>query len=222
MVNQFFLPPTKQLILEVKYDNMHFINPEHVVQVFGIIGVLFIVYAETGLLVGFFLPGDSLLFAAGIFAAQGYLSICLLIIGGIIAAFLGDQTGYFIGRKFGPKIFAQKDSFFFKKRYVEMTQRFYEEYGKKTIVIARFVPIVRTFAPVFAGVVNMDRQIFTFFNILGGIFWVIVFSLLGYFLGNVIGHNTVILGYITGGIIFFSIAGGALQFLLPKQKTSKE
>ena len=151
-----------------------------------------IIFAETGLLVGFFLPGDSLLFVAGTLCAinlPGHntpiLNIFVLIPLLCVAAISGDATGYFIGRKVGPKLFNRPDSRFFKREYVEKTEAFYAKHGPKTIVLARFMPFVRTFAPTVAGVAQMEYSKFAFYNVVGGIGWICICTLLGYFLGTV-------------------------------------
>lgn len=147
--------------------------------------VLFlIVFVETGLMVGFFLPGDSLLVTAGLFAAKGDLNIFLLIALLTAAAILGDSTSYFIGRKAGHALFHKEDSRFFKKKYLLAAQAFYEMHGGKTILLARFVPIIRTFAPVVAGVAAMDYRRFLSYNVFGGFFWVTSMLLIGFFLGK--------------------------------------
>ena len=144
-----------------------------------------IVFAETGLLAGFFLPGDSLLVTAGLLASvDGELNILHLNLTLCAAAILGDSVGYWVGYHFGRKIFNREDSFFFHKDHLVRTEKFYEKYGAKTIVIARFIPIVRTFAPTVAGVGRMKYSKFFCYNILGGIGWVMSMTLLGYFLGN--------------------------------------
>ena len=150
-----------------------------------------VVFAETGLLVGFFLPGDSLLVTAGVFATpsnpfgQPLLNIVSLNVFVIIAAIVGDTVGYWIGAKSGPKLFAREDSFFFKKKHLIRTHEFYERHGGKTIIIARFMPIVRTFAPVVAGVAQMSYKRFVTYNIFGGIFWVTSMTMLGYGLATI-------------------------------------
>jgi len=144
-----------------------------------------IVFAETGLLVGFFLPGDSLLFIAGFMAGLGQLNIFLLIPMLCVAAIVGDTVGYFIGRKLGPSLFNKPDSRLFKRKHLDNAHAFYEKHGPKTIVLARFVPIVRTFAPTVAGAAGMEYKQFLTYNIAGGILWVVSMTLLGYFLGNI-------------------------------------
>ncbi len=151
----------------------------------GYVVLVAIVFAETGLLAGFFLPGDSLLVTAGLLAAvDGVLNIWILVILLCIAAIVGDTTGYWIGYHVGAKIFSREDSFFFHKDHLERTRRFYEKYGAKTIVIARFVPIVRTFAPTVAGVGKMQYKRFLTYNVVGGIGWVLSMVLVGFFLGR--------------------------------------
>ena len=148
-----------------------------------------IVFAETGLLAGFFLPGDSLLVTAGLVAAgTGTLNIWLLILALSIAAVVGDTTGYAIGRHLGARLYRRKDSFFFRQEHFRKTQQFYERHGAKTIVLARFVPIVRTFAPTVAGVAQMRYATFLTFNVCGGIGWVSSMLLAGYWLGRSIPH----------------------------------
>jgi len=150
---------------------------------FGYLGIGVMVFAESGFLLGLFLPGDSLLFTAGLLAAQKIFSIWYLTPIVIAAAILGDSFGYWSGRYFGPKIFTKEDSFFFRKRYVEQTRAFYDRHGKKTIILARFAPIVRTIAPILAGVGRMPYRQFLTYNIIGGGLWGGGITLLGYFLG---------------------------------------
>jgi membrane-associated protein len=162
------------------------LDPIVIIKAVGIIGIILIVFAETGLFFGFFFPGDSLLFTAGIFASQGFFSIGLLLVCCIIAAILGDSVGYWSGKKYGRKLFDRDESFFFKKKRLSDAEIFYEKHGKSTIIIARFVPIIRTFAPIVAGIGNMRYGTFISYNILGGISWVTALLLLGYFLGEII------------------------------------
>lgn len=150
----------------------------------GLIAIGGTVFAESGLLIGFFLPGDTLLFGAGILAAQGTLPLHWLIVVVIAAAILGDNVGYSIGRRSGKRLFHKKESILFKPEHLERAEAFYEKHGGKTIVLARFVPIVRTFAPMVAGIGKMSRQRFMFFNIIGGTLWGGGVTLLGYWLGT--------------------------------------
>lgn len=161
------------------------LDPDFLIETFGTLGILTIVFVESGLLVGFFLPGDSLLFTAGLLSAADTLpDLWILLVTIPIAAIAGDQVGYAIGRKAGPAIFRRPDSRFFRQEYVDKSHAFFERYGPRTIVIARFVPIVRTFAPVMAGVARMDYRTFLKFNIIGGIGWGVGLTALGYYLGQ--------------------------------------
>ncbi|MDO8566171.1 MAG: VTT domain-containing protein [Candidatus Moranbacteria bacterium] len=152
----------------------------------GYVGVFFIVFAETGLFLGFFLPGDSLLFIAGLLAKQGFFSLSVLVFGLFISAVLGNLFGYEFGRRIGPKLFSREDSLIFKKAHALKAQSFYDKHGPKTILLARFMPIVRTFAPIVAGVANMRYPVFFLYNLIGAFLWTIGLVFLGYFLGNVI------------------------------------
>lgn len=150
----------------------------------GLIAIGLTVFAESGLLVGIFLPGDTLLLGAGILASQGTLPLIPLILVVITAAVLGDNVGYSIGRRTGPRLFKKKDGIVFRQEYIQRAEEFYEKHGGKTIILARFIPIVRTFAPLVAGVGKMPRKRFFAFNIIGGILWGGGVTLLGYLLGN--------------------------------------
>jgi len=152
----------------------------------GILGVAAIVFAESGLLIGAFLPGDSLLFTAGFLTYTGFLpvNINLLVLVLFVAAVLGDSTGYTFGRRVGRRLFNRPDSRLFKQSYVEKAEKFYNEHGGKTIIIARFIPFVRTFAPVIAGTAKMDYKTFLTYNIIGALLWAAGITYLGYFLGN--------------------------------------
>ena len=168
------------------------LDPEKVIEAVGLLGIWAIVFAESGLLVGFFLPGDALLFTAGFFASapesipeELHLPLVPLIIGIVFAAIVGDQVGYVFGRQVGPALFKRPDSRFFKQQNVEKAHAYFERYGARTIVLARFVPIVRTFAPIVAGVSGMDYRTFVRWNVIGGLLWGVGVTLLGYFLGQV-------------------------------------
>jgi membrane-associated protein len=169
-----------------------FLDPKSLIDDVGLWGVFVVVFAESGLLVGFFLPGDSLLFTAGFLASAPssvdealHLPLGFLLIGTFLAAVAGDQVGYLLGRRAGPAIFRRPNSRFFKQENVDKAHAFFDKYGAKTIVLARFVPIVRTFAPVVAGVSRMNYRTFVTFNVVGGFLWAIGVTLLGYFLGQV-------------------------------------
>ncbi|ACF13948.1 SNARE associated Golgi protein [Chloroherpeton thalassium ATCC 35110] len=150
----------------------------------GYLLLFFIIFAETGLFFGFLLPGDSLLITAGLIAAQGHLEIVPVLLTMILAAVLGDSTGYFIGLKVGKALFARKDTIFFHHEHLEKTQVFYDQHGGKTIFLARFVPIVRSFATTVAGVAKMSYPMFMLFSITGAVSWIVSLTLLGYFVGT--------------------------------------
>jgi membrane-associated protein len=161
------------------------IDPQWLIRTFGTIGIFLIIFAESGLLVGFFLPGDSLLFAAGLFAARGDLpNIAILAVGCAVAAVAGDQVGYMIGNKAGPRVFNRPESRLFKRENVERAEEFFAHHGPRAIILARFVPIVRTFVPVVAGVSSMPYRTFVKFNVIGGVSWGAGFVVLGWFLGK--------------------------------------
>ena len=168
------------------------LDPKHLIDTFGLLGIFAIVFAESGLLIGFFLPGDALLFTAG-FLASGpssvpealHLPLVPLLVGVWIAAVVGDQVGYAFGQRIGPALFKRPDSRFFKQANVEKATAFFDKYGPKTIVLARFVPVVRTFTPIVAGVSKMHYRTFVRWNLIGGTLWAFGVTLLGYFLGQV-------------------------------------
>lgn len=162
------------------------LNPESLLATFGTIGLFAVIFAESGLLFGFFLPGDSLLFTAGLLASQGKLNLPVILAGCFVAAVAGDQVGYAFGRRVGPALFNRPESRFFKQEHVERADRFFDRYGPKTIVLARFVPIVRTFAPILAGVGSMQYRKFVMFNVVGGLAWAVGVTLTGYALGETI------------------------------------
>ena len=180
------------------------LDPIIIIKAVGIIGIIAIIFAETGLFFGFFFPGDSLLFTAGIFASQGFLNIWVLLIGCTLAAIIGDSFGYWSGHKWGRGLFKKEDSLFFKKKYLYEAEEFYKKHGRNTIILARFVPIVRTFAPIVAGVAKMRYLTFFICNILGGAFWVILMLLIGYFLGSLIPDPDIYIIPIALGIILVS------------------
>lgn len=164
----------------------HFIDPEKLLKEGGFYVALFVIFAETGLFFGFFLPGDYLLFLAGMFVATGRLdvNIYVLVLGLCVAAISGNFTGYWFGLKTGPMLYKRKDSLFFKKRYLLAAERYYHKQGAFALIMGRFVPIVRTFAPIFAGVVKLDIKKFAVYNVSGAILWIASLTLLGYFLGR--------------------------------------
>jgi membrane-associated protein len=178
-----------------------------------------IVFAETGLLVGLFLPGDSLLFTVGVVAGAGELNIVQICILLVFFSILGDQSGYLLGHRTGPRIFVRPDSLLFKHEYVIRTQQFYEKHGGKTLIYAKFVPIVRTFAPFMAGVGRMQYTRFLSFNVIGGLGWVLTMTLAGYYLGSI----PVIRGNfdkVVIGIVFLSVAPMAVHYFRARRATS--
>ena len=195
------------------------LDPILIIKTVGVIGVVFIIFAESGLFFGFFLPGDSLLFTAGLLASQGLMSISALIIFCIIAAILGDTVGYWTGKKYGRKLFELDTKYFFKKKYLEDAEIFYEKHGKFTIIIARFVPIIRTFAPIVAGMGKMHYFTFLSYNIIGGVFWCVSMLGLGYFLGGIIPNPDKYILPIIFLIIIISLLPVIFKFIkIRKQK----
>jgi membrane-associated protein len=199
------------------------IDPQELLRSFGTIGLFLIIFAESGLLIGFFLPGDSLLFTAGLFAAKGDLNLPVILIGCFIAAVAGDQVGYAFGRKVGPSIFSRPNSKLFKQEYVQRADEFFESHGAKTIVLARFVPVVRTFAPILAGVGSMRYRTFVTYNVIGGFLWAIGVTTLGYLLGDQIGAENIdkYLLPIIAVIIVISVLPAVIEVLRHKRKAAK-
>jgi membrane-associated protein len=200
---------------------MTFLNPQWLITTFGLIGILALVFAESGLLIGFFLPGDSLLFTAGLLIAQGtYLHVplwlaCLLV---SLAAVAGDQVGYLFGRRFGPAIFRRPDSRLFKQENLTRAAGFFERYGARSIVLARFVPVVRTFTPIVAGATRMHYRTFILFNLIGGVLWGCSVTILGYFLGQVpfVRSN---IELILVGIVLISVVPIGIEFLRSRRRS---
>ena len=199
------------------------LQPDQLIETFGLIGILVIIFAECGLLVGFFLPGDSLLFTAGLLVARDDIKtplwlVCVLI---CVAAVAGNQVGYLIGRKAGPAVFSRPDSRFFKQQYVDKSYAFFDRYGAGAIVLARFVPIVRTFITVTAGVGRMDYRTYTIYSLIGGVLWGAGVTLLGFSLGNVelvADHIELILI----GIVAVSVLPIGFELLRQRSKTRDE
>ncbi|MCP3821674.1 VTT domain-containing protein [Streptomyces sp. A3M-1-3] len=198
------------------------LDPDYLIGTFGLIGVLVIVFAESGLLIGFFLPGDSLLFTTGLLVTGDKLDyplwlVCTLI---VLAAVIGDQVGYLFGRKVGPALFKRPDSRFFKQENVEKAHDFFEKYGPKSLVLARFVPIVRTFTPIIAGVSRMNYRSFLTFNVIGGVLWGAGVTLLGAALGKVdFVHQHI--EAILIAIVLISVVPIAIEFLRARGKSKK-
>ena len=187
-------------------------NVTDIIQAFGVLGVSVIIFAESGLFFGFFLPGDSIIFTAGVLASQGYLNIAWLVIGTWIAAVVGDSVGYWFGARIGIKIFNKEKSFLFNKKYPERASEFYARHGSRAIILARFVPIVRTFVPIMAGVGKMHYQKFLTYNIVGGTIWTVGLSLGGYFLGRSIPNIDNYIIPIVIAIIIISLIPAVYEF----------
>jgi membrane-associated protein len=180
-------------------------NPETLIASVGLVGMTIIIFAETGLLIGFFLPGDSLLFSAGLFAAGGHLDIWSLAWILTVAAILGDATGYWIGRKLGSTLYERPDSMLFKRKHLDQTREFYEKHGGKTIILARYIPIVRTFAPTVAGVAGMSYRSFAIFNVVGAFLWIWSLLFAGYLLGRTVPGIKDYIHVIVVGIVVLSV-----------------
>lgn len=188
-------------------------NVPELIRIGGMAGLIAIVFAETGLMIGFFLPGDSLLVTAGLFAARGDLDITWLNLSLIAAATFGDATGYWIGYRAGKALYSRPNSFFFRRDHLIRTHEFYERHGGKTIIIARFMPIVRTFAPVVAGAAYMTYRHFAAYNVIGGILWVSSMTLTGYFLARAIPDVDEHLHLVVAAVIFLSLLPGIIAWL---------
>ena len=185
----------------------------HLIETGGLLLIGLIVFAESGLLIGFFLPGDTLLLGAGILASQGSPSIVWLIIVVIFAAVVGDNVGYEIGKRTGKRIFRKKDGILFRQEHILLAEKFYERHGGKTIILARFTPFIRTFAPVLAGVGNMTHRRFFFFNVAGGILWGAGVPLLGYWFGSRVPHLDKYIRWVLIAVILASIGLSVFHIL---------
>ncbi|QGV79293.1 DedA family protein [Streptomyces ficellus] len=199
------------------------LDPDYLIETFGLIGVLVIVFAESGLLIGFFLPGDSLLFTTGLLVTTGVLDtplwlVCTLI---VLSAIIGDQVGYLFGRKVGPSLFKRPDSRLFKQENVEKAHEFFEKHGPKSLILARFVPIVRTFTPIVAGVSRMNYRSFITFNVIGGVLWGAGVTLLGASLGNIdFVHEHIEAILIL--IVLISVVPIVIEYLRARSKSKKD
>jgi membrane-associated protein len=205
------------------------LDPGSLLETFGVLGLFAIVFAETGLLLGFFLPGDSLLVLAGLVCAVGaksnlnvHLNLAVVLVGLFVSAVAGAQTGFFIGRKAGPALFRRPDSRLFKHEYVEKAQHYFDKYGPKTIVLARFIPIVRTFANPMAGVGGMPVRDFTRFNLIGGGLWAVGVTMVGFVLGKTIPSAEDHLLVIEGLIIVLSLIPIAVEVIRARRHRAME
>ena len=215
-------------ITDFLYQVKDFLNPKFLIDyllnllgVYVYFGLFFIVFAETGLAVGFFLPGDSLLVVSGLFAAAGKLNVSLILLAFFLGAVIGDSTGYWTGRMMGKTLFNREDSFIFKPSRVEKAKKFFEKYGVKTIILARFVPIVRTFAPLVIGATEMPYVKFLTFSLIGGALWILSMVCAGYFLGGVIERALGIkledhIEKVVIVVVFLSILPPIIEFLKHK------
>ena len=205
--------------MEFLWDLFHRIyDVEFLVRTGGLLALIVIVFVETGLLVGFFLPGDSLLVTAGIFAARGDLDLIALNTSLSLAAIAGDSVGYGIGVRTGPKIFTREDSIFFNRKHLISAKEFYDRHGAFTIFIARFMPIIRTFAPVVAGVGAMRYRKFIAYNVFGGILWVLTMTLAGYFLGTFIPNIQERIHLVIAIVIVLSLLPAIIKFFRDRAK----
>lgn len=186
---------------------------ETILPAIGYLGIFAIVFAESGLLIGFFLPGDSLLFTAGFLASQNIFNVYFLAFGCFTAAVLGDSVGYAFGHRVGRRLFNRENSILFHKDHLMKAERFYEKHGKKTIVLARFMPVVRTFAPIVAGIGKMEYRTFVVYNIIGGLLWAVGLTFAGYLLGNLIPNVDKYLLPIIGLIVILSVLPQTIHIL---------
>lgn len=197
-------------------------HPADIIQSAGVVGgyilITAIVFAESGLLIGFFLPGDSLLFTAGFLASQGFLDITTVSILCFAAAVIGDSVGYAFGSRIGRQLFLRPDSRLFKQEYLLRAEKFYEKHGAKTIVLARFVPVVRTFAPIVAGIGNMTYRTFVTYNLIGGALWALGLTWLGYWIGDLMPNVDRYILPVIAAIIILSILPGILELLKTRER----
>jgi len=193
------------------FDNVY--NVPVLIRTVGPYGLMAVVFAETGLLVGFFLPGDSLLITAGLFAARGDLDIRWLVPSLILAAVVGNATGYAIGKRTGKALYSRPDSLLFRREHLQMTHEYYEKHGGKTIILAQFIPILRTFAPVVAGVAEMGYTRFATYNVVGAILWVAGMTLAGYALGNMVPNIEQRIHYVVAVVIAISLLPPGIAWL---------
>ncbi len=191
-------------------------NVPELIRIGGMTGLIAIIFSETGLMLGFFLPGDSLLVTAGLFAARGDLDIAWLIPSLIVAAVVGNATGYFIGHRAGQALYSRPNSFFFRREHLVRTHEFYARHGGKTIILAQFMPIVRTFAPVVAGAASMTYRRFATFNVVGAILWITSMTLIGYFLGRMVPNIESRIHIVVAVVIFLSLLPAMIAWLRSK------
>ena len=191
------------------------LDPMMILQTGGYLGIALLIFAESGLFLGIFLPGDSVLFASGLLATNGFFIVGPLIMIVVVASIAGDSVGYWFGSEVGERLYARKDSRFFKQEYLRRTERFYKKYGGRAVVLARFVPVVRTLAPILAGVSTMKYRVFLAYNMLGGFLWGAGMILLGFLLGSIIPNSekyilplSLVIVAVSFLPIFFNLARG--------------
>lgn len=183
-------------------------DPESIIKYGGLALLLFVIFAETGLLVGFFLPGDNLVFIAGLLCAMKpdlmNVSLPVLLISMMLAAITGNMFGFWFGKKAGEKLYSRKDSFFFRKRHLEMTKAYYQKHGGKTLILGRFIPIIRTFAPILAGVIKIELKKFMLYNVIGAVAWIGSIGSIAFYLGKQFPEIENYLGYVFGALIILT------------------
>jgi len=209
-----------EFLYEIYHQLREYIDPRTIAAA-GYLVLIFVVFAETGLAAGFFLPGDSLLVVAGLFAAKGDLNVFILLGTLTVAAIVGDAVGYYSGSKLGPRIFRREKSLLFRPSHLEKAHGFYLKYGGKTIIIARFVPIVRTFAPIVAGAAGMPYRQFVFFNVLGGFLWVFSMILAGYFLGRAIPNLDQHIEWVVIIVVALSLMPPVVEFFKARREKAR-
>jgi len=205
-------------LIQTFFSNVY--NVPELIRLVGFYGIVAVVFAETGLLIGFFLPGDSLLITAGLFAARGDFDFATLILSLIPAAIIGNATGYYIGHRTGQALYQRPDSLLFRREHLKMTHDYYLQHGGKTIVIAQFIPILRTFAPVVAGVAEMGYRQFATYNVVGAILWVGSMTTAGYLLGNLVPNIEQRIHYVVAVVIAISLMPPAIAWL-KRRRSSK-
>ena len=205
-------------LIQSFFSNVY--NVPELIRLVGFYGIVAVVFAETGLLIGFFLPGDSLLITAGLFAARGDFDFATLILALIPAAIIGNATGYYIGHRTGKALYQRPNSLLFRREHLKMTHDYYVRHGGKTIVIAQFIPILRTFAPVVAGVAEMGYRQFATYNVIGAILWVGSMTTAGYVLGNLVPNIEQRIHYVVAAVIAVSLLPPAIAWLRRRKQRS--
>lgn len=197
---------------------MNILDPVSIIETAGYVGLFLVIFSETGILLGFFLPGDSLLFTAGFLASTGFLDLWTIIILTFVAAVTGDALGYFLGKKYGPKIFTKTDSIFLDRKHIVRTEKYFKKFGGETIILARFIPIVRTITPVMAGVGNIGYKRFFVYNVFGGLIWTILLPTAGYYFGQIIPDADRVILPVAIGIIVVSFLPAIFAILRNKER----